>query len=271
MINHKFDPFGFSSMPFSENEKAPFLDDSRKQMMKTMRSFLDYRGFAVLCGAPGTGKTMLLNHLCRSLQPNEHRIIYIPFAMLKPSDMLKNICLKLDLEPTVSTTKMLRRVQDRITEIQPVNPVLVLDEIQKISHPTLEVIRLMTNFNFEEKNFFSIIMAGSDEFLQQLRLRMNEPLRQRITCFQRLSVLSRENAKEYIKHQFETAGAHHEIITEQAASLVYDLTSGTPRLVNSLLSASLEVAADAGSRIIDLDHINAGNELVSLPTQEVFQ
>lgn len=271
MTDHKFDIYGFSSTPFAENEKTPFLDTSRKQMIKRMKSFLNYRGFAVLCGAPGTGKTMLLNHLRQTLQPNEHRIIYIPFAMLKPADMLKNICLKLDLEPTVSTTKMLRRIQDRITEIQPVNPVLVLDEIQKISHPTLEVIRLMTNFNFEEKNLFSVIMAGSDDFFQQLRLRMNEPLRQRITCFQRLSPLSREDTRQYIKHQFETAGAHHEIITEQAASLVYDLTSGTPRMINSLVFASLDEAADAGSKIIDLDHINAGSELVSLPEQEVFQ
>jgi len=271
MTDHKFDIYGFSSIPFSENEKTPFLDASRKQVIKRIQTFLDYRGFAVLCGAPGTGKTMLLNHLCRSLQPNEHRIIYIPFAMLKPADMLKSICLKLDLEPTVSTTKMLRSIQDRITEIQPVNPVLVLDEIQKISHPTLEVIRLMTNFNFEEKNLFSVVMAGNDAFLQQLRLRMNEPLRQRVTCFQHLSVLSREDAKEYIKHQFETAGAHHEVITEQAISLVYDLTSGTPRLINSLVFASMEEAADAKSKIIDLDHVNAGSELVSLPSQEVFQ
>lgn len=271
MTDHKFDPFGFSSTPFSENEKTPFLDTTRRQVLRRMRSFLDYRGFAVLCGAPGTGKTMLLNHLRQTLQPNEHRIIYIPFAMLKPADMLKNICLKLDLEPTVSTSKMLRRVQDRITEIQPVNPVLVLDEIQKISHPTLETIRLMINFNFEEKNLFSVVMVGNDEFLQQLKLRMNEPLRQRITCFQRLSPLSREDAGAYIKHHFEKAGAHHEVITEQAVSLVYDLTSGTPRLINSLVFAALEEAADAGSKIIDLDHINTGSELVFLPEHEVFQ
>jgi type II secretory pathway predicted ATPase ExeA len=92
----------------------------------------------------------------------------------------------------------------------------------------------MTNFNFEEKNLFSVIMAGNDEFLQQLRLRINEPLRQRITCFQRLSVLSREDTKKYITHHMETAGVHHEIITDQASTLVYDMTSGIPRLVNSL-------------------------------------
>jgi type II secretory pathway predicted ATPase ExeA len=271
MRNHKFDPFGFSSMPFGKTLKTPFLDTSRKQVIMRMRNFLDYRGFAVLCGTPGTGKTMLLNHLCQQLQPNEHRILYIPFSMLKPSDMLKNICVKLDIEPVMSTSRMLGKIQECIAEIQPVNPVLVLDEIQKISHDTLEIIRLMTNFNFEEKNLFSVLMAGNDEFLQQLKLRINEPLRQRITCFQRLAALSREDAKLYIKHHFETAGAHREIITEQAVTLVYDFTSGIPRLINSLLSASLEAAATAESQIIDIDHVNLASELVYLPAQEMFQ
>lgn len=271
MRNHKFDRFSFSSMPFSGIQATPFLDASREHVIKTIRNFLDYRGFAVLCGTPGTGKTLLLNHLCHQLQPNEHRIIYIPFSMLKPSDMLKNICAKLNVEPTISTSKMLGRIQDCIAEIQPVNPVLVLDEIQKISHQTLEIIRLMTNFNFEEKNLFSVLMVGNDEFLQQLKLRINEPLRQRVTCFCQLSALSRDDTNKYIKHHFETAGAHQEIITEPAIALAYDFTSGIPRLINSLLFAALEAAADAESQIIDLEHINSAGELVSPPTQEVFQ
>lgn len=60
------------------------------------------------------------------------------------------------------------------------------------------------------------------------------------------------------KHHIEKAGAHHEIITEQAVKLVYDLTSGTPELINSLVFAALKEAVDAGSKIIDLDHINKG-------------
>ena len=271
MQDHKFDLFGFSAIPFSKNHENPFIGISRKLVLKKMQNFLMYRGFAVLSGSPGTGKTMLLNHLCNNLQPNEYRIIYIPFAMLKPADMLKSICIKLDLEPIVSITKMLKNIQERITEIQPVNTVLVLDEIQKISHETLEIIRLMTNFNFEEKNMFSVIMAGNEEFLQQLRLRINESLRQRITCFQRLSILSREDTEKYIMHHFETAGVHHEIITKQASNLVYDMTSGTPRLINSLVFAALEDAAEKEERIIDTKHINAGSELVSIPSQELFQ
>jgi len=185
--------------------------------------------------------------------------------------MLKNICVKLNIEPTVSTSKMLTRIQDCIAEIQPINPVLVLDEIQKISNQTLEIIRLMTNFNFEEKNLFSVLMSGNDEFIQHLKLRINEPLRQRVTCYCRLSSLSRKETDEYIKHHFKVAGAHQKIITERAVSLVYDFTSGIPRLINSLLFAALDAAAEAESQIIDLDHINKAETLISPPTQEVYR
>ena len=271
MKNHKFDRFGFTAVPFTSASKTAYLDVSRDKVLNNLQNFLIYRGFAVLCGAPGTGKTALLNHLCRQLQPNEHKIIYIPFSMLKPSDMLKNICIKLNIEPTVSASKMLTMIQSCITEIQPVNPVLVLDEIQKISHQTLEVIRLMTNFNFEEKNLFSVLMAGNDEFLQHLKLRINEPLRQRVTCYCRLAPLSRKDTEKYITHHFEAAGAHHKIITQQAVSLVYDFTSGIPRLINSLLFAALDAAADAETQIIDLQHINQAGVLVTPPVQEVYQ
>jgi type II secretory pathway predicted ATPase ExeA len=271
MKDHKFDRFGFTAVPFTNTPKTAYLDASRNNVLKNLQNFLNYRGFAVLCGSPGTGKTALLNHLCRNLHPNEHKIIYIPFSMLKPGDMLKNICIKLNIEPTVSAGKMLSMIQDCITEIQPVNPVIVLDEIQKISHQTLEVIRLMTNINFEEKNLFSVILAGNDEFIQHLKLRINEPLRQRVTCYSRLVQLSRKDTEEYITHNFETAGAHHKIITQQAVSLVYDFTAGIPRLINSLLFAALEAAAEAETQIIDLEHINHAGILVNPPAQEVYQ
>jgi len=270
MKDHKFDRFGFTVIPFINASKTAYLDAGRDKVLKNLRNFLNYRGFAVLCGSPGTGKTALLKHLCRQLQPNEHKVIYIPFSMLKPSDMLKNICVKLDIEPTVSTSKMLIKIQDCITEIQPVNPVLVIDEIQKVSHLTLEVIRLMTNFNFEEKNLFTVIMTGNDDFIQHLKLRINEPLRQRVTCYCRLKALSRKETEEYINHHFELAGAHQKIITEQAVSLVYDFTSGIPRLINSLLFAALDDAAEAESQIIDLEHINKAGILITPPVQEVY-
>ena len=266
---HKFDRFAFTKLPFSDDIKTAFIDVEREMVLKDLHNFIRRRGFAVLTGSPGTGKTMLLNHFCRELNSNENKIIYIPFSMLKPSDMLKNICIKLDIVPVASTTKMLAKIQECATAMQPVNPVIVLDEIQKIIYPTLETVRLMTNVNFEEKNLFSVIMAGNDEFLQHIRLRIYEPLRQRITCYRRLNSLKKNDAEEYIRHQFEFAGAQHDIITNRAVNLVHDLTAGIPRIINKLVFAALEYAADESAAVLDLEHINTAALLVMPPNPEV--
>lgn len=268
MKTHLFDPFAFTHIPFSGTADTLFLDPPREMVLRRLDNFLAYRGFAVITGPPGTGKTVLLGHLCRRLQPNEHRIIYVPFSFLRPSDMLRHLCAELGISGGMSTSRMLRGIQERIREIQPVNPVIVLDEIQQASPPTLDILRLVTNFDFEDKKLISVLMAGNDEFLNQLKLRIHEPLRQRVTCYTRLTPLSRECTGSYIQHGFENAGAHQQIITPQAADLVYDCTSGIPRLINSIMLTALETAAGQNSRTIDIEHVRNADELVSPKIQE---
>ncbi len=173
--------FSFKKPPFTASIEQPFLNDERLIAVKGLNRFLQDRGFAVITGNPGTGKTFLLKHLCNGLSSNENTVVYIPFATLTPPDMLKLICAKLEIFSNRSQSKMLSDIQNHISDSQAVNAVFILDEIQKISHETLEIIRLMTNFNFEEKSLFSIIMIGNNEFLQALRLAINKPLKQRIT------------------------------------------------------------------------------------------
>jgi type II secretory pathway predicted ATPase ExeA len=96
-------------------------------------------------------------------------------------------------------------------------------------------------------------------------------MRQRVTCFSRLTALSREDTEKYIDHHLKIAGAHQEIISPQAAALVYDFTSGIPRLINSLMFAALNAAAEAESQVVELEHINSAGELTTIPNMEVFQ
>lgn len=269
--DHKFDQFGLTKLPFTKVVSEPFLDDERRHCLQQLSNFLTFRGFAVVTGSPGVGKTMLLNHLCSKLHPNEHNIMYIPFASLSPSDMLKTICRKMNIEPSGSKSKMLTELQQQVLENPVLNPVLILDEIQKISHECIEQVRLLANINFEEKSFFSIIMTGNDEFIQQLRLKINEPLRQRITRYCRLGTLSRDNTKEYINHHFKLAGAHQQIVSKQAVNLIFDSTSGIPRLINSLTLAALEEAANHKETLVDLHHVNAAILVAMPPPMEVFQ
>jgi len=270
-VDHALDVFGFTHAPFSRTPKEPYLDEDRQLILKQLERFLQYRGFAVVTGTAGCGKTSMLHHLAGALHPSANKIMYVPFSILSDSDMLRTFCHEMELEPAMGKSTMLRRIQTRIQDIQPVNPILIVDEIQKITHQTLEVIRLMANFNFDGRNFFSVIMAGTDQFIELLRLRINEPLRQRVTLYVKLKPFNRQHTAGYIRHHFEDAGVHHEIISKQAVNLIHDTANGIPRLINSLTLTAAHAAADHQAKVIDIEHVQSAAELVALPTREPQQ
>ncbi|MBC8426104.1 AAA family ATPase [bacterium] len=267
--DHGLDTFGFTHTPFCGPAETPYLDDSRQQILRKLERFVHHRGFTVVSGGPGCGKTSLLHHLVGQLHPSANKVIYMPFSVLSDSDMLRALCYEMELQPAMGKSTMLRNISSRIQDIQPVNPLLILDEIQKISYQTLEVIRLMANFSFDGRNFFSVIMAGTDQFLEQLRLRINEPLRQRITLYVRLTPFTRDDTEKYILHHIRSAGVHHDLITAQALNLVHDATAGIPRLINSVMLEALYAAAENNDKLLDIEHIQTALDLVTLPTREV--
>ena len=268
---HDFDVYGFSKIPFKQSPNIPFMDEERKNSLNSLKNFLNYRGFAVLSGSPGTGKTILLRYFCNQLQPNENKIIYIPFTGLKATGILQHICQKIGLEPSRTKSIMISSIQEEITQMFPVNPILILDEIQKISHEALETIRLLTNINFDDKNYFSVIMAGTDDFIYQLRLRINEALLQRITLYSHLNPLSREETERYINYHIKDAGVQSELFSQEVIYHIYNITSGIPRLISSLTFAAIEIAAREKSKIITLEHINEAEKMVMPPKMENFK
>ena len=269
--SHELDIYGFSKIPFKKCPDIPFMNEERKKSLNSLTNFLNYRGFAVLSGSSGTGKTMLLRYFCNQLQPNENKIIYIPFTDLKATGILQHICQQIELQRSLKKSIMLNSIQEEIKEIFPVNPILILDEIQKISHEALETIRLLTNINFDDKNYFSVIMAGTDDFIHQLKLRINEPLLQRITLYSHLTPLSREETGEYINYHIRDAGVQSELFSHQVLSHIYNITSGIPRLISSLTFASIDIAARQKTTIITLEHINEAETMVMPPKMETFK
>lgn len=267
--DHRYDIYGITALPFASIPEEFYLNTSRKKLAKRLNMFLAARGFAVLCGPSGAGKSSFLNWLCQSLNSKTHKIMYIPFSTLSDSDMLRAICQEMNIPTAMTKSKMLKSIQNAVNDMQPVNPVLILDEAQKISTDTLEMIRLMSNFGFDGKNTFSIVLAGTPELLQKLKLRILEPLRQRISLFGRIDPLSRDETNDYIVNSFRAVGAEHDLIEQQAVNLIHDLSAGIPRIINSIAKASLEIAAEQQSQIIQLDHVREAQQMVLLPENEV--
>lgn len=260
MDNHDYDMYGITKFPFINAPEKLYSNDKRNEILKHLDFFIQCRGFCVLTGIPGIGKSILLRDLCNSLHPKEYRAIYIPFAMFAETDMLCAICYQLGLQTSLMKSHMIKRIQERIQELQPVNVIIVFDEIQKIKHEALEIIRTLTNFYFDEKNYISVIFSGTHEFLNLLQFKQNEHLKQRISLFLSIDKLSRNETSDYIKYHFKDVGVHYDIFTEQAINFVYDLSDGIPRVINNFAKYAFAQAAIENSKLIDLQHVQSASE-----------
>ena len=250
------DLFAITRTPFGGT--APlYLDPPRQEASDHAENFLQRRGFACVRGAPGCGKTRFLQHVCGLLDERAVQTAYIPFSMLKDGDLLRTLCRQFNLNQPFRKSALIRTIQEHALSLgEAVNPVLVIDEVQFMDQATLETLRVLVNHRFENSNIFTVFLCGGDEFMQRLQLRVNEPLRQRISACWRLEPLDREHTAGYIRHHLRHAGAEHEIFQEQAINRIFDETRGVPRMINTLALAAMDAAAAAGAATVTNDHID---------------
>lgn len=263
------DVFGINATPFVKAPETPFLDDDRNRCLKNLRAFLQTRGFAAIAGKPGNGKTALVRYFTQTLHKTSHKIIYVPFSNLSENDLLKDICTRLEVEPPHFKNKTIRAIQQRIADLQPANPVIVLDEMQNASSGIMDAVRLLANDNFDSGSKISVILIGTNEFFDKLRLAINESLTQRITWFHRIQELDPDGTAEYIAHCMKAVGAEHEIFERQAVKLIYDLSRGSIRIINKLALAAMAGASDAESSTVLLEHVHTAKDQCLLAAPEI--
>jgi len=259
------DLFALTAIPFLKNPPEPFLDESRRLGLQQLTKFLQFRGFAAVAGNPGTGKTALIRYFTQSLHQPSHKIIYLPFTNLNESDVLKAICQRFDTQPPFGKNAIINAIQKRIREIQPINPVIVLDEMQNASNNVMEHIRLLANDHFDNESKISWILVGANEFFTKLRLAINLSLAQRISLFSQVRELSKADTTRYIQHCLEQAGAKHHIFEPPAVNLIADASKGIIRIINQLAGSAMAIASESQSSNVTLKYVHQAADLCILP------
>lgn len=248
--------FGAETAPFAKPPRAPFLDDGRTAALEQLRRLVARRGFGVLSAPPGCGKTSLLHYLADELVENRHQLVYLPFSFLEQGRMLHALAAQAGLEPKRGAAAVLRQIRRHFAEIQPINPVVVLDEAERLETETLRMLRQILNDRADTAHHCTLILAGTDSFVRRtLRLRVHEPLRQRITLYARVDPLAPNAVGDYLGHCLKQAGLAPDLFEPAAVRLLTELADGVPRLLNNLADAAMDLAADEQSRIVQLDHV----------------
>jgi len=271
MMNNiiRHDLFGLVDTPFLKDPKIPFVDDQRKRHLTNLTRFVQRRGFAAVAGRPGSGKTALIRYFTQTLHQASHKVVYLPFSNLSENDVLKALCSRLDCEAPHAKNKVINTIQARICDLQPINPVMVFDEMQNASSAVMEAVRLLVNDNFDNGSKISCILIGTSEFFVKLRMAINESLRQRITLFCNLSELSRAAVGEYLQHCLNDAGVEHQIFDPPAVQLISDASGGCIRLVKQIAAGAMAAASDAESANVVVEHVNHATDQCLIPLPEV--
>jgi general secretion pathway protein A len=248
--------YGLREEPFSPTPDPKFLFQSsrhREALAQLLYGVRERKGFIVLSGEIGTGKTTLLRTMLARLDRDTH-VAYVHNSALEIQGLLEYILKDWGVKSeATSHAQRLFELNEFLIEQhrQGLTPVLVIDEAQNLSIPTLEAVRLLSNFETNSQKLMQILLVGQPELRAKLDAPELRQLKQRIGLRCHIGPLSPEETRLYIRHRLRIAGtADTGIFTDAAIQRIADYSRGTPRTVNIICDhCLLSGFADSKRRI----------------------
>lgn len=255
--------FGLKINPFNPNPDPRFLfltGATREALAALAYGIRNRKGFLLLTGEVGTGKTTLLNRLLEWLAEEKVATAFIFNSRLNEGEFFDFVLHDFGI-PCESRDKSQRLIRlnewllDRYRERR--TAVLIVDESQNLAADVLEEIRLLTNMETTQEKLLQIVLSGQPELEEKLRDPSLRQLRQRITIRCRTCPLSREEMQSYVAERLRVAGASGEpIFSIEAVDAVYKHSQGIPRIANlvcehSLINAFVDQVRPIPARIVD--------------------
>jgi len=253
--------------PFARALESHMLYESQAhaEALARLHLMLQHGSLGVLTGEVGAGKSTLIRHLVRSLDPMRFQTIYLVQAGMKPKDFYSELLRLLGEETPFYLEKarqlfhktLLQRHQQGDRSL-----VVFLDEAQDVAQQLLLELRFALNQQMDSTSLFSLILVGQPELRRTLKLNKHEALSQRVRLQYHLAGLSAEDTASYIRHQMKGAGYATPLFSESAIKLIHSDTRGIPRLINNICIHALYATKKSGSEIVEA-------ELVTRITQDV--
>ena len=212
------------------------------------------KGFAVITGEVGSGKTTLINYLLYNLKLDIH-IGLITNTNIPASQFLKAICREFEIDVDVrEKVDIMEIFQDFLLERYAQNErvLLIIDEAQNISLEAMEEIRMLSNLEAEKSHLIQIILIGQPELKSKLQRHDLKQFAQRVSTHYHINGLSKDEVNNYIRYRLEVGEAENlDIFQEDAIELIYQHSLGIPRIINVLCDTALVYGYADGIKIID--------------------
>jgi general secretion pathway protein A len=223
--------FGFSESPFENNldHRFLFISDDHKEVLAALSYFIKTKkGFAIVCGDVGTGKTMLINSFLSTL-PEYVQPIIVANPGVSSLELLRYIAktLKIEVEEKDGILELTDAVKELLKRAKSLNNqfVLIIDEAHLLSDQALEEIRLLTNIETQDQKLLQILLVGQYELSYKLDRPEMRHLRQRININRFLSPLNSSETMQYVDHRIRQVGSSLSTIFEDnCGRAIYKMT-----------------------------------------------
>jgi len=239
--------FGLKDLPFnfSPDPRYLYLTKSTQEALSALTYGIESRkGFLLLTGEVGTGKTTLLNRLLDWLRERDVATAFVFNSQLQNVSQLFDFVmaeLGIPCETRIKSQVLLKLNQWLLQRYRAgKTTVLIVDEAQNLSDQLLEEIRLLTNLETSSEKLLQIVLSGQPELEQKLMQPQLRQLRQRIVFRSRTTSLSREETYGYIAERLRIAGGNGQpIFSIEAMDTINHYAKGIPRVVNLLCEHGL--------------------------------
>jgi general secretion pathway protein A len=248
--------YNLKEKPFNLTPDPRFLylgESHREALAHLVYTVRERKGFMVMTGEVGTGKTTLIRALLRKLDANI-KTVFIFNPILDVKDFFRFVCFDLGIQ-TKDQTKgncLLETYQFLIESYRENRTVvMIIDEAHNLNPFLLEEIRLLSNFETSTDKLIQIILVGQPELNSTLNQSYYHPLKQRINFWFYINPLNQKETNEYVRSRLYRAGLETPCFTEKAIDEIFRYSKGTPRLINILCDNSLTIGYAMDKKKID--------------------
>jgi general secretion pathway protein A len=241
-----FSFFGLRENPFNVNPDPRYLFLTRpiQEALEALTCGVQTRkGFIVLTGEVGTGKTMLINCLLNGLRQQQTPTAFIFNPHLDSRELLDFILADFGITcDSKGKNNMLMSLNQwlRAHQRTGATPVLIVDEAQGLPFHVLEEIRLLFNLVTAPEKLLQIVLVGQPELEEKLSRPDLRQLRERIALRCKIAPLTLEETYGYIQHRLRVAGTKSKLVfASEAVNAVHSYSHGIPRVINLLCAHAL--------------------------------